>query len=105
MESYLSVVVRDRQDATVLAVSGELDLASSPQLLQALEGTYSEARERLVLDLAGLQFMDVTGLRALLRVQEGARQAGRELILANVQPGIRRLLTVTSTTELLDNIE
>lgn len=105
MDSYLSVVVRDRQDATVLAVSGELDLASSPHLWQALDRLDPTAPGRTILDLAELQFIDVTGLRVLLRARERVLMAGGNLTLINVGGGVRRLLKLTGSTELLDMIE
>jgi anti-anti-sigma factor len=42
----------------VLVVSGELDMASSPELEQAIERAQGSAAELLVLDLRDLQFMD-----------------------------------------------
>jgi anti-sigma B factor antagonist len=105
VESYLSVDVRDRPDATVLAVSGELDMASSPQLTEALERLSSSPERPLVLDLAGLEFLDVTGLRVLLQAQERARQIGVQLSVVNISRGVRRLLKLTGTTDLLDKVE
>jgi anti-sigma B factor antagonist len=102
MQSYLSVVVRDRPDATVMTVSGELDVASSPQLSEALDRLDLTEQRPMVLDLAGLEFIDVTGLRVLLRAQEKARQTGTQLTVVNVSQGIRRLLKLTGTTDLLE---
>jgi anti-sigma B factor antagonist len=54
------VVVRDRPDATILTVSGELDVASSPQLRAALDRVDPSPARRVVLDLSELSFIDVT---------------------------------------------
>ena len=58
----------------------------------------------MILDLSGLEFIDVTGLRVLLRARERARGAGIELAVINASRGVRRLLSVTGTTELLDGV-
>jgi anti-sigma B factor antagonist len=104
MESYLSVDLADRQDATVLTVSGELDMSSGPRLAAALEQVESTQR-RVILDLSGVEFIDVTGLRVLLQARERARRAGVELAVVNASRGVRRLLSLTGTTELLGGVD
>jgi anti-sigma B factor antagonist len=101
MDSYFSVDVRDEPDATVLTVSGELDMASSPMLAQALH-QFDSTQRSVILDLAGLEFIDVTGLHLLLEARERARRAGVELTVINASRGVRRLLKLTGTTKLLD---
>ena len=104
MDSYLTVDVREQPDATVLAVSGELDMASSPRLAEALRHLHS-TEQPVILDLAGLEFIDATGLHALLEAREGARRAGGELAVVNASRAVCRLLKLTGTTELLDGVE
>jgi anti-sigma B factor antagonist len=104
MDSNLSVDVRDEPDAMVLTVSGELDMASSPRLAGALDRLDSIQRP-LILDLAGLEFIDVTGLHVLLQARERAERTGVEFTLVNASRGVQRLLKLTGTTELLDGQE
>lgn len=104
MDSHLSVDVRDEPDAIVLTVSGELDMASSPRLVEALGQLHPSPRP-LVVDLAGLEFIDVTGLRVLLQAREQTERKGARLTVVNASPGARRLLTLTGTTELLGGRE
>lgn len=102
MESNLSVVVRQREDAIVLMLSGELDMASSPQLADALDRLRPAPRTRLELDLRELGFIDVSGLRTLLRARERARRWDGELILLNIPNSLRRLVHLTGTADLLE---
>ena len=104
MDSHLSVDVRDEPDATVLTVSGELDMASSPRLVEALGQLHPPPRP-VVVDLAGLEFIDVTGLRVLLQAREQTERTGVRLTVVNASPGARRLLALTGTTELLGGRE
>jgi anti-sigma B factor antagonist len=101
MESYLSVDVREGSEATVLTVRGELDMGSSPRLSVMLERLEPDQRH-VVLDLSDLEFIDVTGLRVLLEARERARRAGLEMTVVNASRGMRRLLSLTGTTGLLD---
>lgn len=104
MESNLSVQVRDEPDATVLTVSGELDMASSPRLADAFRGLHLAPR-RLIVDLSGLEFIDASGLHVLLQATERTRQAGIRLTVVNASRMVRKLLKLTGTTELLDGNE
>jgi anti-anti-sigma factor len=49
----------------------------------------------VVLDLGRLEFMDVSGLRALMRARQRAKSAGKQLVLAAPPAAISRLLTLT----------
>jgi anti-sigma B factor antagonist len=105
VESYLSVVIENEPGAAVLTVSGELDMASSPELDHAIERVESAPQEAIIVDLGKLEFMDVAGLRVLLEAHERAAQRGARLYLVNVRSGVRRLFTLTGATALLDAIE
>jgi|SRR5689334_22367332 anti-anti-sigma factor len=73
----------------VLHVQGELDLATADQLRAALEDAVS-AHASVVLDLAGVTFVDVVGLRAILEVADTLNGHG-PLQLVNA-PKVGRLL-------------
>ena len=70
----------------------------------ALEQVESTQR-RGILDLSGVEFIDVTGLRVLLQARERARRAGVELAVVHASRGVRRLLSLTGTTELLGGVD
>jgi anti-anti-sigma factor len=55
----------------VLAVSGEIDLASAEDFLNAVVSMADPTRE-VVLDVTALEFVDATGLRAIVRLAEEA---------------------------------
>jgi anti-anti-sigma factor len=73
-------------------VAGELDLASAPGLEELLRRELS-AGGQVVLDLSGLEFMDCSGLQAILVAAREARRAGAELKRTAVLPKlVHRLL-------------
>ena len=78
----------------VIRLRGELDIESAPELERALLRS-RPARQRVVLDLAELKFMDSTGLRVLLRARAAAEEGRWEINLRNVPPTIRRLFDMT----------
>jgi len=86
-------------DAVLLA--GELDLAVDPALRESVHAALAERGSNVViLDLAGVSFMDAHALGTLLELHDEARAAGRDLHLRNVPAPVRRLLHLTGCTSL-----
>jgi anti-sigma B factor antagonist len=61
-----------------MALGGELDIFTAPQLKTALEQAGLERDDELVLDLRGLTFVDSSGLAGILGAHERALKEGRE---------------------------
>jgi anti-sigma B factor antagonist len=85
----------------VVTVSGEIDLATAPQLHSELAGLLRDGHRQLVLDFAGVEFCDATGLGVLARIRRHACRDGGWLRLAAPRPMMRRLLTLTDLGELV----
>jgi anti-sigma B factor antagonist len=82
----------------VVALRGELDLADAAVV--AAELTQIAAREpRIIVDLAGLEFIDSSGVAALARGRRQARRAGGDLILAAPQRKVMRVLAIIRLAE------
>jgi anti-sigma B factor antagonist len=101
VQSHFRVEVRSEDHATVISVSGELDLASSPALEEELERVSESDSEVVIVDLRELEFMDSTGLSILVRAHQKAEQQGRRLGLVNGSQQVQRLLTLTGVAERL----
>lgn len=83
-------------DHTLVVVSGELDIATAPQLCQAVREALSERPSTLHLDLSGVSFIDCAGLQALIIGQRGARLRRGELLLRRASAQVDRLLDLTA---------
>jgi anti-sigma B factor antagonist len=82
----------------VLRVSGELDLCSARCLGQALDEAAARAPTRVLLDLERVSFIDVAGIRAILR---GAEIFGSRLVLHRTPPHVMRLFTIIGVEQRL----
>ncbi|WP_341718773.1 STAS domain-containing protein [Micromonospora sp. FIMYZ51] len=98
----LQLSVRPGRGCTVLEVHGELDMATSPQLREGLQRVADAGDRRVVVDLAGVGFMDSSGLGALVVMFKALREAGGRLCLAAVQPAVHSVLMVTSVDQVID---
>jgi anti-sigma B factor antagonist len=77
------LAVRTQPDRArpTLAVDGELDLSSVPLLAQHIDSQIESDQEALTLDLSGITFMDSSGLRLLIELDERAKRDGWSLSL------------------------
>ncbi|NML50650.1 STAS domain-containing protein [Streptomyces sp. R302] len=80
-------------ETVVVAPLGELDHDTAEPLGTALEKHADAAR--LVVDCAGLDFCDSTGLNLLLRARARALEAGARLDLAGLRPPVDRMFEIT----------
>ncbi len=90
----VSVVARRTRGRLWTCVQGDLDLATADHLRALLDPLVAEAPELLVVDLTGVRFVDVTGLRALLDVARAQGAGGREVVLAHPSAMLRRMVAV-----------
>ena len=82
-------------------VAGELDIATAPHLDRVLRE--AELRTRLVvLDLRDVQFMDCSGVHAIVNASVRAREVGRRLLLVRGPPVVDRVFALTGNA---DNVE
>jgi anti-anti-sigma factor len=87
-------VIEVRDDAMVrVLLRGELDLAGAPTVSECLR-RLRERRERVLLDLDELVFIDMSGLRAVLAAAEAASSDGGTLAMTRGSAPVRRLIAL-----------
>jgi anti-sigma B factor antagonist len=101
VQNQFRVDVRRNGSSVVVAVSGELDLASGPELETELELINGTETEMLILDLRQLEFMDSTGLSILVRAQQRLGTEGCDMSLVRGSAQVQRLLDLTGVAERL----
>src|SRR5262249_48310448 len=91
----LEVLTDDHRCTPLVSVPGTLDLSTCEQVEAALAQEERANPPTLVLDLAGVTFMDSTGVRTLLQAASRARRDGRRLLLIAPPEPAARVLRVT----------
>lgn len=91
---------RRNGDRTVLAVHGELDLATIDGVRARLDALRAERRP-VVLDLDGLDFMDSTGIRLVLQAAQDGAQTGWEFALTRGSYAVRRVFEAAKIEDRL----
>jgi anti-sigma B factor antagonist len=97
-----SVAVDQTGERTVITVRGELDLATAPQLDEALMPPLAGGAS-VVLDLRGLEFMDSTGVRAIVAAHLSAEEHDGALTVCAIPDGpVARVLEISGLDAVLD---
>ncbi|MEV0668509.1 STAS domain-containing protein [Actinomadura luteofluorescens] len=79
----------------VLVVSGDLDVATAPRLVDYLAGaSWADPPPRIALELSGLRFCDAAGLRAFVDGWERAASLGGSLVLVAPPPRVVKFLGI-----------
>lgn len=82
----------------IVTVSGQVDLATGPQLAEALARADSDGVAAIVVDLAAVDFLDSAGVRVLV---EAARLSKARLSVQGAQGWVARVLDITGVHEHL----
>ena len=91
----LTVRAERQGSRALLDLSGELDLATISKLRDQATGQLDDAGVReLVLDFAGLTFLDSSGLGALLQIRGDAISRGAKLAIVNVPAAPARVIAI-----------
>jgi anti-anti-sigma factor len=90
---------------THISPTGELDIATTPSLEQAITEATSERGASLVLDLRELTFMDSTGLRTLAQTNARAESDGFSLSIVRGPRQIERVLEISGLGALLPLVD
>ena len=98
-QSHFDVAVHKEAGATVLQLSGELDIAAAPTLEEQLASVFADGPNMLVVDLRRLEFIDSTGLSVLVKANQRAEDGGLRFGLAGGGTQVRRLLSLTGIAD------
>lgn len=92
--------VLEREGVTVIALEGDVDVTGAPQLRDLLAGSISPGG-RILLDLAGVTFVDSSGVGVLVTAHRKAAEAGASFGLASPSATVTRVFELTRTNRLL----
>jgi anti-sigma B factor antagonist len=96
----LAIALDNRHTPPVLALHGDIDLNTAPQLVEAAARLIDDGSSVLVLDLSGVAFCDSSGLSALVRLRNRVHPVGGRIDLARPTVIVQRVLEVSGLTEI-----
>lgn len=87
----------------MLALSGELDVVSAPELEQCLNEVLAEPYALVKLDLSELAFVDSAGMSVLIKGKQDAESSGRTLVLSRATAQVHRVFALVGLADWLTN--
>ncbi|MFG3013981.1 STAS domain-containing protein [Streptomyces cinerochromogenes] len=98
--SPLKITTRDAMTGPVLEITGELDYSNATELRDQVAALALQPGQRLVLDLAGMEFCDSSGITALIATHNAAHAAQADMALAAVPPHTLRVLRIVGLDQI-----
>ncbi|MFC8238537.1 STAS domain-containing protein [Streptomyces sp. NPDC057284] len=92
--SPLTITARGAATGPVLEITGDLDHRTAPELRRAVDRLTLVTGQLLILDLAGLEFCDSSGITALLAARNLATEQSADIALAAVPANTARILRI-----------
>jgi anti-sigma B factor antagonist len=94
-----------RPAGVVLTASGELDMATTPQLRERLRAMIEAGARRLVIDLTPVDFMDSVALAAILTARRDLAEVGRLAVVIAPESYPRLVFEIAGLPEFLNVFE
>lgn len=99
--SNFSLETDTRQDISIMKVRGRVDSETAPELDEALVGLLQQERNKIVLNLHGVEYMSSAGLRAMVKAYQAAKKSGGDLRLAAVSDPVEVILRTVGMMQML----
>jgi len=97
----MQIEMTSNSDSQVITVSGEVDLATSPELDVAIIGALESGTQSLVIDLSDVSFMDSSGLGVIVRGLKRCREADKDLDLVISNERVLKVFGITGLDQVI----
>ena len=87
-------------DRHVVAVSGEIDLFTAPELKQRLADAIESGKNRIAVDLTETSFLDSTALGVLIGTVKRLKSRDGQLVIVNVDQNIAKTFEITGLDQI-----
>jgi len=97
----MQIATTPGSDRYVITVSGEVDLATSPDLDAAIIAALESGAGSLVIDLIDVSFMDSSGLGVIVRGLKRCREADKDLDLVITNERVLKVFGITGLDQVI----
>jgi anti-sigma B factor antagonist len=88
-------------DIAIVRGDGRLNMVSAPTLRDTVKRSIDGGRARIVVDMSRVQFMDSSGLGALIACLKSARQASGDLKIVAPSAQVLMVLALSNVDQVL----
>ena len=81
-------------------LTGEIDFSATPAVRTRLLEAINDNAPEIVLHLAGLDYVDSSGLALFIEARKFLAETGRTIVIADISPQVRKIFQLTQLSEL-----
>lgn len=100
MALKVNIHLDENQNLWYIEPVGELDIYTSPDFKNKVLVKIEEENKNLMIDCSNLEYIDSTGLGALISIYKVVKEKDNQIQISNLKPNIKKLFDITD----LDNI-
>lgn len=102
----MKIVARNLDKIAIFDISGDIDLATSPELRKALLREFRELKTpRVVLNLTAVRYIDSSGVASLVEGLKASRDAGSRFILFGLNRTVREVMQLSKLVKIFEIYE
>lgn len=102
----MQISARHLDKITIFDVSGDIDLATSPELRKALLRELRELRmPRVVLNLKAVRYIDSSGVASLVEGLKASRDVGARFVLFGLNTTVREVLQLSKLLKIFETYD
>ena len=99
----MEIKVQQQNETTIIEVTGDIDLYSSPQVRQAILDTLNQkAGTRVIINLAAVKYIDSSGVASLVEGLQLSRKSQMRFALCGLNKAPRQVLELTRLIKVFD---
>jgi anti-sigma B factor antagonist len=93
---------RSEAGAHVIAVSGEVDIFTAPELKRAISAAIDSGARAIIVDLTETRFLDSTALGVLIGAVKRLRLVDGRMVIVNTEPSTAKTFEITGLDQIFE---
>lgn len=100
MGLIMNGVENKEENKWIFSPKGDLDIYTSNEFKEIIINLFKEEHKDILIDGSNLEYVDSTGLGALIYLLKEVQNEGFQIYLENIKPNIKKLFSITELDKL-----
>lgn len=96
----MQVNVSNREGKTAIVLQGRFDFNAHREFREAVDQAVQQAQREILVDLAGVDYLDSSALGMLLMLRDKARNASKEVLLGSARGAVKQVIDIANFGKL-----
>lgn len=98
----MQINVEEKNGVTIFRMSGDIDINSSPDVKKSFDAAISGKKDKIVINLGEVSYVDSSGLATLVEILKNIRPYGGKMKITDLSPKVKGLFEITKLDKLFD---